>query len=262
MPLTQQTPVALNYRLDGNPDKPALLFLNSLGTNLHMWDVQVKALENDFYMIRMDTRGHGQSSVPQGPYTLNQLGLDAVELLDELKISEAAVCGISMGGITALWLALKFPHRFKKIIAANTAAKIGHEPAWNERATQVMEQSHRAMIDLASSAPQRWFTAEFTQHNPEWVDGICNMLSNTPPAGYAACCQALAVADLRDTLSRISVPVCVIAGQFDPVTTVEDAQYICSAVPHSCLKTLKASHLSNIEQADAFSQTLRDYLHK
>lgn len=260
MPLTQHTPTLLNYRVDGDPSNPALLFLNSLGTNLHMWDAQVKALENDFFMIRMDTRGHGLSAVPNGPYTLEQLGQDAMDLLDELNIPQAAVCGISMGGITALWLGIHAAGRFTKIVAANTALKIGQAAGWNERATLVMEQGQAAMQDLAESAPQRWFTEEFTRNNPELVASICSMLSSTPPQGYAACCQALALADLRLSIAAIASPLCVIGGQYDPVTTPEDAMKISRAAPRSWLEILQASHLSNIERGGEFTQVLRDFL--
>lgn len=260
MPMTLQNPVSIHYKIDGNPSKPALLFLNSLGTNLHMWDAQVKALENDFYMIRMDTRGHGLSAVPHGPYTLDQFGLDAVAVLDEIKISQALVCGISMGGMTALWLGIHFPDRFTGIIAANTASKIGHEAAWNERAALVMQQGEIAMKELATSAPQRWFTSGFAEHNPEMVNHICSMLKTTSPAGYAACCHALAVADITKSVKSIAAPLCIIAGQFDPVTTVEDSLKISRFAPHSNLKILQASHLSNIEKADSFTRLLKDFL--
>lgn len=260
MALTKQTPVQLNYKLDGDPNKPALLFLNSLGTNLHMWDAQVQALENDFFMIRMDTRGHGLSTVPDGAYTLEQLGQDAIALLNELNIPHAAVCGISMGGITALWLGIHASDRFTKVIAANTALKIGQQAAWNERAELVLQQGKAAMQQLAQTATQRWFTEEFAATHIELVTNVCDMLCNTSPQGYAACCQALALADLRLIATKLTVPVCVIGGQYDPVTTPEDAMKISRAAPRSWLEILQASHLSNIEKPEDFTQVLRDFL--
>ena len=140
MATLQHGDVSLNYQTFGNPANPALIFSNSLGTTYRMWQPQIDALQNDFYIITYDTRGHGGSTAPDQPFTIEQLGDDVIALLDHLQVKQAHFCGISMGGLTGQWLAINKPERFSHVVVCNTAAKIGQEQAWNERATLVREQ--------------------------------------------------------------------------------------------------------------------------
>ena len=250
----------LNYQVEGTAGKPALLLLNSLGTNLHMWDAQMDALAPHFQVVRMDTRGHGRSFVSPLPFTLADLGQDVLAVMDELELEHAHVCGISMGGLTALWMGIYAPQRIHKLVVANSAAKIGTAEGWLGRATQVLSSGAAAMQQLAQSAPQRWFTTAFTQQHPLRIQALCEQLALTSPQGYAACCKALADADLRMAVHQIQAPLCVIAGNADPVTTTTDARYIVERAQHSHLVELDASHLSNVEQAEAFNTALIQFL--
>lgn len=249
--------INLFYSCSGDPANPALVLSNSLGTTWQMWQPQLEALSKYFYLIRYDTRGHGLSDKPAGPYSLTRLGQDVLCLLGALSIKQAHFCGISMGGLTGLWLAIYAPERFEKIIVANTAAKIGTAEAWQSRATQVRRQG---LAELSQSAPSRWFTEAFIRKNPQQVGALTLTLKQLDAEGYAACCDALSQADLRPELSKISSPLLVIAGTADPVTTVLDAQQICQASQSASLVALKASHISNIETPKAFNKAVLQFL--
>lgn len=249
--------VNLYYSCSGDPANPALVLSNSLGTTWQMWQPQLEALSKHFYLIRYDTRGHGLSDKPAGPYSLTRLGQDVLCLLGALSIKQAHFCGISMGGLTGLWLAIYAPERFEKIIVANTAAKIGTAEGWQSRAAHVRQQG---LAELSQSAPSRWFTEAFLRKNPGQVEALCLTLKQLDAEGYASCCEALAGADLRPELGRIRIPMLVIAGSVDPVTTVSDAKEICQVCPSASLVTLKASHISNIEQPKAFNKAVLQFL--
>lgn len=257
MPTFQSADAQINYQTFGNPNSPALVFSNSLGTNYGMWQKQFNYFKERFYVICYDTRGHGSSSTPTGPYTLQQLGEDVIRLLDHLKIEKANFCGISMGGLTGQWLAIHSPELFLRVVVSNTAAKIGQEQAWLDRAQLVRKQG---LVPIATTAASRWFTDPFIQSHPAIVNNLCNDLSAGSANGYANCCEALAKADVRDQLKDIHIPVLVIAGTQDLVTTVADGQFMQQQIPQSKLVEIEASHISNIEQAESFNQILKDFL--
>lgn len=257
MPTFTSNDAQINYQTFGDANKPALVFSNSLGTKYSMWQPQIEHFQQDYYVICYDTRGHGASSAPQGPYSLEQLGQDVVNLLDHLNIAKAAFCGISMGGLTGQWLAIHKPERFSQVIVCNTAAKIGQEQAWQDRAALVREQG---LAPIAATAASRWFTDPFIQSNPAVVAELSNDLGAGSPEGYANCCEALAKADVREQLSSIQIPVLIIAGQQDPVTTVADGQFMQQRIANSQLFEINASHISNIEQPEAFNQAVQTFL--
>lgn len=257
MPTFISNDAVINYATFGDARKPAIIFSNSLGTNYQMWQPQINFFKKEYLIICYDTRGHGASTAPQGPYSIEQLGTDVVNLLDHLNIQKASFCGISMGGLTGQWLAIHHPERFNHVIVCNTAAKIGQEQAWNDRAQLVREQGLKPIAETAAS---RWFTEPFIRSNTAIVESLSNDLGAGSPEGYASCCEALAKADVREQLKNITVPTLVVAGQKDPVTTVADAQYIINNVRSSSLFEINASHISNIEQPKAFNQAVQSFL--
>ncbi|WP_286833196.1 MULTISPECIES: 3-oxoadipate enol-lactonase [Acinetobacter] len=257
MPTFTSNDAQINYQTFGDAAKPALIFSNSLGTNFKMWQAQIDFFQQDFFVICYDTRGHGASSAPQGPYSIDQLGQDVVNLLDHLNVEKATFCGISMGGLTGQWLAIHRPERFNQVVVCNTAAKIGQEQAWNDRAALVREQG---LQPIASTAASRWFTEPFIQSNATVVNNLQNDLAAGSAEGYASCCEALAKADVREQLKDITVPVLVVAGQQDPVTTVADGQYMVDRIANSQLFEINASHISNIEQPEAFNQAVQEFI--
>lgn len=259
MPTFTSQDAEINYQTFGDAVKPALVFSNSLGTNFKMWQPQIDHFQQNFFVICYDTRGHGASSAPQGPYTLDQLGQDVVNLLDHLNIEKATFCGISMGGLTGQWLAINKPERFSHVVVCNTAAKIGQEQAWNERAALVREQG---LAPIASTAAGRWFTEPFIQSNAATVATLSNDLGAGSPEGYASCCEALAKADVREQLKDIQVPVFIVAGQQDSVTTVADGEFMQQRIANAELFEINASHISNIEQPEAFNQAVQAFIQR
>ena len=257
MPIFNNQEIALNYATFGDNSNPALIFSNSLGTSYHMWQPQIDALQNAYFIICYDTRGHGKSSAPTGRYNLDQLGQDVINLLDYLNIDKAFFCGISMGGMTGQWLAINHPERFHHLMLCNTAAKIGNEAVWADRAQLVREQG---LDPIATTAASRWFTASFIDNHPDVVKALSDALAAGSSKGYASCCEALSVADTREQLKTIRVPVTVLVGSEDPVTTVADGQYMVDHIPNAKLATIDASHISNIEQPEAFNKLVRQYL--
>jgi 3-oxoadipate enol-lactonase len=185
------------------------------------------------------------------------LGRDVLSLLDELDIERAHFCGISMGGLTGQWLGVHAPERIDKLVIADTAARIGTEEGWRSRAQLVRTQG---MADVAAGAAGRWFTADFIAREPAVVAAMTEQLRAISPEGYAACCDVLAVADLRGSVGAITVPLLVIAGEFDPVTTVDDARFIAERVQGAKVAVVPASHLSNIEAPGAFNSAVLDFL--
>ena len=246
----------IHYQIDGPQDAPVIVLSNSLGTSLSMWEPQLAALTQQFRVLRYDTHGHGQTT-KRGKVTLAQLGEDVISLLDHLNIAKAHFCGISMGGLTGVWLARFAPERFFSVSVANTAAKIGEQSAWLSRARTVREEG---MDVVAAGSAARWFTRAFRQHEPETVEQLVHQLARSEAEGYAECCEALAAADLRGEVAEIRLPMLIIAGEHDPVTTVADADFLHQHVPGSQAITLCASHLSNVEAAAAFTEALAAFV--
>lgn len=241
---------------DGLKDAPVLVFSNSLGTDHGMWQSQISELKSHFNVITYDTRGHGESDVISDT-TLQNLAEDVVDILDALSVEKAHFCGISMGGITGLWLAIHYPERFLSITVANSAAKIGQAEAWLSRAESVEQNG---LAELVKTTHTRWFSEKFDYQHNMVAQTTIQSLANTPAQGYANACRALADADLRDEITQIQVPVLLIAGTADPVTTVADAEFMQNAINNSQIAKLEASHLSNIEQPQRFTQELTRFI--
>ena len=242
--------------IDGLKDAPVLVFSNSLGTDHGMWQLQVSELKSHFNVITYDTRGHGESDVISDT-TLQNLAEDVVDILDALSVEKAHFCGISMGGITGLWLGIHHPERFLSITVANSAAKIGQAEAWLSRAESVEQNG---LAELVKTTHTRWFSEKFDYQHNVVAQTTIQSLANTPAQGYANACRALAHAELRDEITQIQVPVLLIAGTADPVTTVADAEFMQNAIKNSQVAKLEASHLSNIEQPQRFTQELTRFI--
>ena len=246
-----------NVEVEGLQDAPVLMISNSLGSNLHMWDDQIPALSKHFRIVRYDSRGHGASAAPTGPYSLEQLGKDALAILDALGVKKAHWMGLSKGGAVGQWLLLNAPDRIERAVLANTAAQFGGADAWNERLRIVREQG---MAGLVQAVIDRWFTKEFQAKAPETIARIRAAFEMTPSEGYAACMAALRDLDLRDAIRNIRNQVLVIIGKNDPATPPEAGKAIAAAIPGARLVELDAAHLSNIEAAEDFNKTVIDFL--
>ncbi len=259
MPAIELNDVTLNYELTGASSAPILMLSNSLGTNLTLWDLQREPFEKQYRVLRYDMRGHGSSSVPPGPYTLNQLGHDVLALLDALEIEKVHFCGLSVGGLIGQWLGIHAGSRLNKLVLSDTAARIGVTDTWNNRIAEV----HQSGLEpIANGVLQRWFTPGFAAAHASLIARMKEMLLATDRAGYTASCAALRDADLRQAIGAIRVPVCIISGDQDPVTTVADAQFIQASIAGTELTILSAAHISNIEAAERYNATVLDFLAK
>ncbi|SDH08599.1 3-oxoadipate enol-lactonase [Pseudomonas flavescens] len=261
MPVVSLADGDLNYRLDGPADAPVLVLSNSLGTNLHMWDAQIPAFSEHFRVLRYDTRGHGQSLVSAGFYSIEQNGRDVLALLDALVIDTVHFCGLSMGGLIGQWLGIHAGERLQRLVLCNTAAKIGSDEAWNTRIDTVLKGGEKAMRDLRDASIERWFTPPFAAEHPEKVDPIVSMLAQTLPQGYAASCAAVRDADFREQVASISAPTLIVCGTGDAVTTPEHGRFMQERIAAAELVEFDAAHLSNVQAGELFTRRVLDFLH-
>lgn len=249
MPVISINNTDLFYQYEDFGNKDVILFSNSLGTNHTMWEPQIDTLSHHFNILRYDTRGHGQSGTPEGDYTIEQLGNDVLQLLDTLNIKQVVFCGISMGGLVGQWLGIHAPEKLSHLIISNTAAKIGSAEGWNSRIADVRKNG---LESIESATADRWFTPPFIKNNYTQVQAILNVFKSTSVDGYTACCAAVRDADFREHLFEIEVPVLVISGLQDKVTTVDDGKYLSKRIPVARHVELNTAHLANIEAAEEF----------
>lgn len=247
----------LHWRLDGPQGAPVLLLSNSLGTNMDMWAPQMPALTQHFRVLRYDSRGHGLSDAPAGPYSIDLLGRDAVGLLNVLGIEKVRFAGLSKGGMVGQWLGANAPDRLSHLVLCNTAAEMSPPDPWNARIALVKAQGMGAIVN---GVVERWFTEPFRTAHPEAIAPITAMLHATPVEGYTACCAAVRDMDQRTSLPRITVPTLVIGGRQDPATPIAKSLELAALIPGAGLVELDAAHLSNIEQAEAFTAALLSFL--
>ncbi|MFD0747810.1 3-oxoadipate enol-lactonase [Phytohabitans flavus] len=199
--------------VDGPPDAPVLVLANSLGTTVDMWEPQLPALAERYRVVRFDTRGHGRSAVPPGPYTIGDLGSDVLALLDGLGVARAHFCGLSLGGMVGMWLAAHAPERIDRLVLCCTSARPDAPESWAHRAATVRAEGTGAIADLVVS---RWLTPEYASRQPGLVARLRAMLAATPTEGYASCCGAIETLDLTSALPRIGAPTLVLHGADDP----------------------------------------------
>lgn len=247
----------MHYQLDGLEQGPVVLFSNSLGSDLTMWDEVVVRLQPQVRILRYDTRGHGQTPASPSPVSIDDLGRDVIGLLNALNIQTIYFCGLSMGGLIGQWLAIHYPERISKLILCNTAAKIGTPSMWNERMETVSQQG---VSVIAEAVLERWLTPEFRRANPATLTRLLAMFRANTDAGYIACCAAIRNTDLRHDIHRITAPTLIIVGTYDPVTTVADGQFMEKEIPNARLHELPAAHLSAVEAADTFAPILSAFL--
>ena len=257
MPILKSGEARIHYALEGQSGSSALVFSNSLGADYSMWDAQACEFRKRLSVLRYDTRGHGQSPPTHGPYSIELLGRDVLSMLDALDLDRVHFCGLSMGGMIGMWMALNAPERLNKLVLSNTAAKIGTTEGWNARIEAVQENG---MKSLASAILERWFTPAFRQKTPETMANILKMLEETNPDGYVACCAAVRDFDCREQLIKIRTPTLVIAGAHDSATPPADGRFLAQQIPAARYLELSAAHLSNIEAQDQFNNELSAFL--
>ncbi len=251
--------IDIHYEREGSG--PVVTLSHSLGCHLGMWDEQARALRERYTVLRYDTRGHGRSSAPRGPYTLDGLADDLKGLLDGLGITETHFVGLSMGGMIGQTFALKQPAMVKSLVLCDTTSRYpAAAPVWEER-IRTVEQ--RGMDPLVEPTLGRWFTAPFRARRPDLMERVGGWIRATPAAGYIGCCHAIPKIDLTHRLGELRCPALVVVGEEDPGTPVEMAREIHAALPSAELAILRsASHLSNVEQPEEFTRVLLGFLDK
>jgi 3-oxoadipate enol-lactonase len=257
MPEVEINGARIHYQWDGPQDAAVVLFSNSLGTNLHMWDNQVPALAEKYRVLRYDLRGHGRSQATPGPYTIEGLGRDTIGLLDALHIEKVFFCGLSLGGVLAQWIGVNASDRVNAIVISNSAAKIGSDEFWNKRIEKLREGG---IAPVAEAQLLRWFSAQYVGAQPQVIEKMKQMFVATPLEGYIATCEALRDSDLRESIQRIRKRTLVMSGAHDVVTPPADGKFMASEIPGAQYAELDASHLSNIEDAAEFTSTLMRFL--
>lgn len=247
----------IKYWVDGPADAPALLLAHALGTASALWDPQLPSLVERFRVIRYDARGHGDSSAPDGEYTIDQLGYDALSVLDAAGVKRAHVCGLSLGGLTAIWMGLNAPARVHRLVLANTAARIASAEFWQARIDLIRAEG---LASVAAGAPVRWFTEPYRLQHPDQPAKFQQLVLECSPAGYASCAAALRDTDLRPSLPWLDAPSLVITGTHDPVTPPSDAEALVAGIPGAKARVLDAAHFSNVERAADFTDAMIAFL--
>ena len=252
--------IQINCEISGNEDGEVVVLSHSLGCNLTMWDVQMPALEPHFKVVRYDMRGHGLSDAPARAYTMEELGADAVGLLNALKLDKVHWVGLSMGGMIGQCLGLNYADRLKSLVLCDTGSFMPDEaqPIWQER---IDEARNNGMASRVPSTLENWFIPEYLEENPPAIEKISQQLITTPVDGYIGCIEALRKLNYIDRLSEIKVPTLIMVGDKDMGTPVEASRAMHERIAGSKLVIIpEAAHLSNIAQPEAVNKALLDFL--
>lgn len=247
----------LHHVLEGPADAPPLVLLCSLGSTVDMWAPQRRELADEFRLISVDTRGHGGSPVPDGPYRVEELARDVLETLDDLGVERASFAGVSLGGAIAQWVGLYAPERASSLAMLCTAARFPNADTFRQRA-----QTARAdgVASIADAVVARWFTDDYADAEPDTVARMRDMIAATPAEGYASCCEAVADWDVVDELGGISAPTLVVSGVEDPATPPEHQQILADGIPDARLESVTdAAHLASFQRPDVVTPLLREH---
>lgn len=250
--------VSIAWQSFGGGDRPVIVFSHSLGLDSSTWHPQVDALAGEFRIVLVDTRGHGNSTLSAEPITLEGLAGDVLAAAAAAGADRFHFCGISMGGQIAMWAAINRPERLRSIVVANTAARIGSEQSWSERAATIRSGG---MASISEAAKGRFFSPGFEFRRPEWFEETIATLKSCDPVAYIACCEMLAHNDLANGVGSIDLPTLIIAGELDPTTTPNDGRWLQHQISGSELEVLNgAAHLSSLDRAEDFTAALRRFL--
>jgi 3-oxoadipate enol-lactonase len=250
--------IEVNYRLEGAPGAPVVMFSNSFLTDLGMWDFQVPAFSDRYRMLRYDARGHGGTQATPGPYSIDLLVADVIALLDALAIERVHFVGLSMGGMIAQLLASKHPERLLSLSLCDTACRLPPESAWDERIDLALTKGTAAFVQPMTT---RWLTQAYYAQHPQIVAKLGAMIAKTSVAGAVGCAQAIKKMDQAAILPGIKVPTLIVVGEHDVGTPVAAAEFLHREIKGSTLHIVKdAGHMPNIEQTATFDRIVLDFL--
>jgi 3-oxoadipate enol-lactonase len=240
------------------PDAPAVVLSNSLGTTHRMWDQKIDSLSRHLRVVRHDTRGHGYSPAPAGPYSIDDLTDDLLALLDALSLERVHLVGLSLGGMTAMRAAIREPQRIDRVVVLCTSARLATASAWLERAATVRAEGSPAVADAVVA---RWYTPRWRQTRRAEAAAAADAVAATPAEGYAACCGAIASMDQEADLPSLTAPLLAIAGADDPATPPSHLKTIADRVQNGQLLVVPdAAHLANDEQPEAVTSAIVGHL--
>jgi 3-oxoadipate enol-lactonase len=246
-----------HYFVDGATDKPALVFSNSLGSDLRTWDGVVSCLGDRYRIMRYDKRGHGLTDAPEPPYSIDDLSDDLAGLMDKLEIRDALLCGLSVGGLIAQRFALTHPGRVRALVLCDTGARIGTVESWNQRIEIVRSGGVECFV---APSMERWFSAAFRRERAAEVRGYANMLRQISVKGYLGVCGALRDADLTQAVRAITKPTLVLCGDQDIATPPEMGMALAETIPGARFSLIPdAAHLSCIEQPERMANLLMQF---
>lgn len=249
----EYTAHAINHREGGT-----VVLLGSLGTTQDMWEPQVAALGEKYQVITPDTRGHGDSPIPEGEWTMSDLAADVIAVLDEEGVDTAHFVGLSLGGAIAQTIALEYPGRVASLTLSSTAPKFGTPGAWKDKAELVGREGTQA---LADGVVHNWFTDGCFETNPDLPARFTQMVIDCPDAGYAGCCGALAAFDSRERLAEITAPTLVIAGKQDTSTPLDVVTSLHDGIPGSSMVVVSpAKHLLSAETPGYYTAALLTHI--
>ncbi len=252
--------VVIHYEIEGPGDAPCVTLSHSLAATLDLWELQLPVLRGEYRILRFDTRGHGGSSAPPGPYTIEMLAADAIGLLDHLAIRRTHFVGISMGGMIGEVLACRYPDRLDKLVLCDTSGRVPPEmtPIWEERIRTAETEGMKALVEQTI---ERWLSEEFRRNQPEITQRVRNMILLTPVPGYVGCSRAISAFDVLGELSKVASPTLIVTGEKDESAPVGAAELIQKQIGGSELVILPgALHLSTIEAAGLFNRKLASFL--
>ncbi len=260
MAIVKANGVSFNVRVDGDERKPWLILSNSLGATLSMWDHQLDELTTEWRVLRYDTRGHGASEVPPGPYRFDDLVADVIGLMDAHRIDKAAFMGLSMGGMTGLGLALAHPERLRRVVCCDSRADApeGWHKTWDDRVQFVRDNG---MAALVPTTMQRWLTPATREKRPGCAKWLGEMIARTDPEGYIGCAMAIREIDYLKHLPGIKVPVLYVGGDSDSGAMPEVMQAMARATPGAAYHMIPcAAHIANIDNPAGFTAAIAAFL--
>lgn len=258
MPFVQIGDISVHYRRSGQRGAPPIVFVNSLGTDLRVWDALLPHLPAGHATLCYDKRGHGLTDATPGPYRMAQLADDLARLLDHLRLREVILCGLSIGGMIAQALAAGHPGRARALVLIGTAARIGAPELWQQRIAAVEQDG---IAGIADGVLTRWFTPAFHAKRPAELAGWRNMLTRTPTAGYAGCSAAIRDADLTESTRRLQIPTLCLVGEADGATPPEVVRGLAGLIEGAGFQIIEgAGHLPGVEQPEAVARHLRAFL--
>ncbi len=258
MAYLQRNSFRIFYHWDGDERAPVLILSHSLGADHRMWEPQVEILKEYFHILRYDHPGHGDSDVRPRKATIADFGADVLALMDDLGIERANFCGLSLGGMTGLWLGANAPQRFSRLVISSATAQFDDTSLLRRRIATIRRDGR--LDAITESVLNVWFTPAFREREREQMVGIEKMFLKTQVEGYAATAETVCELDLRDDLARISIPTLVIYGSDDHATTPAQNRFLRETIPGAQEVCVTAAHLANVEASTDFSNAVRDFL--